>query len=178
MPDISSITELDAYYKNSLNNIKLLEEFYQDILKKFEEKNNSESDQGLMPIYLEKASCIEAKEISIPTNNVSENEKVELNLFLDSSYILPVNFEQINEKIKKESLVYKYDLKLIKGNVSSIYNLNKSNTNFESEDVGEGFAKLFSSWVAQIDSSPFLRCSPALFGRNLFRILIHILFKH
>lgn len=35
------------------------------------------------------------------------------------------------------------------------YNLNKLESNFESEDVDEGFAKLFSSWVAQLDVESF-----------------------
>lgn len=105
--------DLLKYRENILKNLESLEYLYTKTLSKSSENITFLRNYELKPIYLSLEECL-TNEIKI---DGTDNDNIKL--FLDSSYILPINFENAIEKNAKNKLGYSIELKLIKEKFSS-----------------------------------------------------------
>lgn len=80
-------------------------------------------DLGLLPIYLEKEACFITKKYPIKIESASE--EINVSLFLDSSYILPVDYSRIDDKRIEEKLQLDSKIETIKSKIEALYNYKK-----------------------------------------------------
>lgn len=114
-------SKLPLYKENILKNINNIKKFYEEILHKIEENKKYLTHYEVKPIYLEVENCLKSYLIKVPEGEELKNEKIDI--FLDSSYILPINYEKISNKINQKSLVYNYEIKLIEGRLDILFDL-------------------------------------------------------
>jgi len=114
-----NIENLKVYFITIKGNVTRLMKFYEDILLKLENNKKHLNTLELKPIYLELDDCIKIIEIKSPL----KDENLEINIFLDSSYILPIDFEKIDNKIKENRLTYKIKKQLIQGGLDALLDL-------------------------------------------------------
>jgi hypothetical protein len=117
-------------YKNTINfNINTLKELYKNALDKLDTSIDEFRKLNLKPIYLPFDECIIENAIKVGDDK--------LNLFLDSSYILPVNFEKTIKEIELNRLEFPFEIKLIKAQISNkiAYFLNENHLNKEKDDL-------------------------------------------
>lgn len=113
--------KLGIYKENILKNINIIKRFYEEILLKIEENKKYLTHYEVKPIYLEVENCLKSYSIKVPEGEELKDKKIEV--FLDSSYVLPINYEKISNKINQKSLVYNYEIKLIKGRLDILFDL-------------------------------------------------------
>lgn len=118
---IDEIT-INHYKRNIKNNFQSLKEFYKDILEKFEENKDKHLMFDLKPIYLNFDECVKEVEVVIPTTE--NDETLKFPLFIDSSYILPINYEKINNKILETKQTYNFKLNQYKEKTEILFNFN------------------------------------------------------
>lgn len=106
--------QLNGYKDNLIKNFNSLKEVYKEVLDKKDKNIRYLRRYELKPIYLESKDCIEDVEIEI------ENQNESIKIFLDSSYILPINFTKITNEVTEKRNEYKTELKLIKSKITNL----------------------------------------------------------
>lgn len=118
------IAKYDVFIENIDKKIDIIHIIYKEFLDRFSCWDLESRDLGLLPIYLGKEDCMIPHKIQ-----TSEDEKeitIDINLFLDSSYVLPVDYSRINEKKAEEKLQIDSKIQVIKSRIEALYNYKKS----------------------------------------------------
>jgi hypothetical protein len=120
----SDALEYDQYLKNIYAKIATIKVIYLEFLDRFNCWDLESKDLGLLPIYLGKEDCI----ISYKMQTLEDEKEItiEINLFLDSSYVLPVDYSRIDEKKAEEKLQLDAKIQVIKSKIEALYNYKKS----------------------------------------------------
>lgn len=116
----SNVLEYDQYLKNIYAKIAVIKDIYLEFLDRFNCWDLESKDLGLLPIYLGKEDCM------IPYKLKTSEEETKIKLFLDSSYVLPVDYSRIDEKKTEEKLQLDSKIQVIKSKIEALYNYKKS----------------------------------------------------
>lgn len=116
------ILEYNQYLKNIYAKIATIKIIYLEFLDRFNCWDLESKDLGLLPIYLGKEDCM----IPYKLKTAEEEKTIDIKLFLDSSYVLPVDYSRIDEKKTEEKLQLDSKIQVIKSKIEALYNYKKS----------------------------------------------------
>lgn len=112
------LEDLTLKKERTIVNIKTLRDKFQSFYDGFKKWDKNSEDLGLLPIYLENEACYAKSTIKI---NEKDEKDEKINLFLDSSYILPVDYSLIKRKQEEEKIQIPAHIHMVKHRVTSLY---------------------------------------------------------